>query len=97
MKIHLYIFFLILYLDIIYSYITFPLLKDLPNFLQTDSSSIKIKKSFDSNLYIIINIGSENKDVKVYLSMERFELMIAGRGISTHIYDENTSESYNCS
>ena len=97
MKIHLYIYFFILYLDIIYSYITFPLLKDLPNFLQTDSSSIKIKKSFDSNLYIIINIGSENKDVKVYLSMERFELMIAGRGISTHIYDENTSESYNCS
>ena len=43
-----------------------------------------------------MNIGSENIEVKAYLSNERYELMIAGKGISTHKYNEDNSISYNC-
>ena len=44
-----------------------------------------------------MTIGSHKTDIKTYLSMERFELMIAGRGIKTYKYNENISESYSCS
>ena len=94
------IFFSLLYFfisfKIIYSYITFPLLKDIPSFSSDDTPSDIMKKMFNSNLYITMNIGSENIEVKAYLTNERNELMIAGNKIKNHKYNENNSLSYNC-
>jgi len=55
-----------------------------------------MEKLFYSNLYILMNIGSENIDVKTYLDNERFELMVAGKGIKNSKYNETNSGSYNC-
>ena len=79
------------------SFITFPLLKDTSSISKIETPAETIKKLFNSNLYIMMNIGSQKTDVKVYLSMERFELMIGGKEIKTHKYNENISESYYCS
>ena len=96
MKKYFYIYLILLFPELTFSYITFPLLKDSPSFSQDDSPSEIMEKLFDSNLYILMNIGSENIDVKTYLDNERFELMIAGKGIKNSKYNESNSESYNC-
>ena len=96
MKKYFYIYLIFLFPELAFSYITFPLLKDSPSFSQDDSPSEIMEKLFDSNLYILMNIGSENIDVKTYLDNERFELMIAGKGIKNSKYNESNSESYNC-
>ena len=89
-------YFFILFVGI-NAYITFPLLKDNPSFSKEDTPSDIINKLFYSNLYIKMNIGSENVEVKSYLSIDRHELMIAGIGVKNHKYNQNKSESYKCS
>ena len=42
-------------------------------------------------------MGSENTTVKTYLSLDRYEFMIAGKNIINHKYNESNSKSYNCS
>ena len=71
-------------------------MKDIPSFSSDDTPSDIMKKMFNSNLYITMNIGSENIEVKAYLTNERNELMIAGNKIKNHKYNENNSLSYNC-
>ena len=96
MKKYLYIYLLYFLFQEFYSYITFPLFKDIPKISIDETPPEIMTKLFDSNLYIKMNIGSENTEVKAYLSNERYELMIAGNGIRTHKYSENESISYNC-
>ena len=95
MKKYFYVYILFLIQDI-NSYITFPLLKDIPSFSKEETPSEIIEKLFDSNLYIKMIIGSENTEVKTYLSNQRHELMIAGNKIKNHKYNENKSLSYKC-
>ena len=97
MKKYLYIYLTFLFLEKVFSYITFPLLKDTPSISKDDTPSEIMEKLFDSNLYIIMNIGSQNIDVKAFLSNERYELMIGGKGIKNSKYNESNSGSYNCS
>ena len=66
MKKYFYVYILFLIQDI-NSYITFPLLKDIPSFSKEETPSEIIEKLFDSNLYIKMIIGSENTEVKTYL------------------------------
>lgn len=96
MKHFFYLIYFLIVLPELYSYITFPLLQNIPSLSIDEKPSEVMKKLFNSNLYIIINIGSENIEVKTYLSNERYELMIAGNKIKNHKYNENNSASYNC-
>ena len=93
---YFYFIYNILLFGKIYSYITFPLLKDSPSFSKEVPPSEIMEQSYKSNLYITMNIGSENIKVKTYLSLERYELMIAGNGIKNNQYNEKSSSSYNC-
>jgi len=88
--------FLLLF-SIICAYIYFPLYNDDYNLTANDSHDSTIEKLSESNLYIMINIGSENKEVKSYITLKRNELMIAGDNIKNHSYSESKSSSYNCS
>ena len=61
------------------------------------SLSITSLLKLDSvNLYSIINIGSQQIEVKAYIDNYRQELMIGGVGIKDNKYDEFNSNSYNC-
>ena len=73
MKKNLYIYLTFLFLEKVFSYITFPLFKDTPSISKDDTPSEIMEKLFDSNLYIIMNIGSQNIEVKAFLSNERYE------------------------
>ena len=96
MKKYFYIYLLFLIGDI-NTYITFPLLKEIPSISKKESPSEIMSKLFYSKLYIKMIIGSQNIEVKTYLSNKRYELMIAGNGIKNNKYNENKSLSYNCS
>ena len=96
MKKYFYIYLLFLIGDI-NTYITFPLLKEIPSISDKDSPSDIMSKLFYSKLYIKMIIGSQNIEVKTFLSNKRYELMIAGNGIKNNKYNENKSLSYNCS
>ena len=50
----------------------------------------------NSKLYILIKIGPEKKDVKSYFDLSRAELIIAGKDIKCHKYNEYNSITYNC-
>ena len=84
-------------ISIIYTYIYFSLHNDDYNLTVNDSHNTTIEKLAESNLYIMINIGSEKQVVKSYITLERNELMIAGDNIKNHSYSESKSKSYNCS
>ena len=88
---------ILLLITFTFSYISFPLYNDDYNFTKEETPKQTIEKMIDRGLYIIINIGSEKKDVKAYIVLERAELMIAGNGVKNHIYSESNSKSYNCS
>ena len=79
------------------SYLAFPLKNDDFNLTSTDTPKELIQKLYFSNLYILINIGSQKVTSKAYLVLTRAELMISGKDIDNHKYNESNSESYNCS
>lgn len=83
--------------SIIFTYIYFPLYNDDYNLTDNDSHNRTIQKLIESKLYIMINIGSEKKEVKSYIILKRNELMIAGDNVKNHSYSESKSKSYNCS
>ena len=79
------------------SYLAFPLKNDDFNLSSTDTPKELIQKLYYSNLHILINIGSQKVNTKAYLVLTRAELMISGKDIENHKYNESNSESYNCS
>ena len=78
------------------TYITFPLSSDNYNLTSVDTPKQLINKLLDSKLYIIINIGSQKINVKAYLVLIGVELIISGKDIKNHKYNESNSDSYNC-
>ena len=78
------------------SYLAFPLKNDDFNLTSTDTPKELIQKLYYSNLHILINIGSQKVNTKAYLVLTRAELMISGKDIENHKYNESESESYNC-
>ena len=80
----------------IFSYIILPLNVPKENF----ESSIKpievIKKISKSEIYTSLEVGSEKIKIKLILSHKINGLIIAGKKIKHHKYDETLSKSYIC-
>ena len=86
----------ILWVEIKYSYVIFPVGIEDRNLSSSDSPRQFIDKIKTFDLYSIINIGSQQIEVKAYIDNYRQELMIGGVGIKDNKYDEFNSNSYNC-
>ena len=93
MKIILFIYLI----SSIFSYVIFPLKKD--KIENSSSYNNKQKDFFDSllnsGLYITLNIGSQKTAIKTFLIQNKVELIIAGKNIINHKYDETESTTYN--
>ena len=92
------IFILLLSIPIQYilSYIILPLYKEKQNTELISEPIEVIQNLFNSEIYTIIEIGSEMKKVKAYLTHLRGELIIAGKEVKNHKYDESHSKTYFC-
>jgi hypothetical protein len=90
--------FLIIYffLSCALSYVIFPLNYYSYNLSPTDTPEKTINKLYDSGLYILLNIGEGQTEIKAKLISSRTELMIGGNGAKNSKYDEFKSRSYNC-
>ena len=90
------IFFLLILFSPIFNYISFPLKKDKASTLSDNDNPKQIFSSFlVSRLYINLNIGSNKIDIKAFLIQSKTELIIAGKNIINHKYDETESTTYN--
>ena len=90
-------YILLLYLiQLIFSYITFPLNEFKPNIDLIKDQKEFIKELSNTELYITLEIGSERAKIKAALSYQRSELFISGKNIKSHKYDESVSKSYIC-
>ena len=87
---------LIFIVSFIYSYISFPLFINERNLSSIDTPQQIIEKLKSSEVYIMINIGSQKTKVKCYLDNYITEFMIAGEGVRNNKYNESNSDSYNC-
>ena len=89
------IFFILILILPIISYISFPLKKEKISSQPDINNPKEIFSSFlDSRLYINLNIGSNKIDIKAFLIQSKTELIIAGKNIN-HKYDETQSSTYN--
>ena len=81
----------------IFSYIIFPLKKDNLTISSVNENKPEeiFSKLLKSNLYIILNIGSKKVDIKASLADSKTELIISGKKIKNHKYDETQSLTYN--
>ena len=80
----------------IFGYILFPLKKEKVSLAFDKENPKEIFSSFlDSRLYINLNIGSNKIDIKAFLIQSKTELIISGKNIINHKYDENESITYN--
>ena len=89
-----YIFLIII--STTFTYIVFPLTKESREISSSDNQTTIIKKLDEINYYVTINIGSEKKNVKSFITQTNSEFYIGGKNTDNHKYDETTSESYNC-
>ena len=81
----------------IISYITFPLKKEnitSSTYYQNIQRKV-FSQMLESGLYIILNIGSQKVDIKAFLVLARTQLVVAGKNIKYHKYDETESFTYN--
>ena len=88
------IFIFLLFISTNISYLVFPLSKVSKEITASDNQTIIIDKLSYSKLYITINIGSKNVNVKALVTQGRNELIITGNNVINHKYNELDSESY---
>jgi len=95
----MYINFIVLLLLIknTFFYIVLPLNKITNN----NIDSIKdpkdaIQELYTSELYTTIEIGLERTKIKTFLSHDRTELIISGKNVKNHKYNESSSSTYIC-
>ena len=79
-----------------FTYLVFPLIKESREITSSDNQTIIIKKLDEINFYVTINIGSEKKNVKAFITQANSDFCIGGQNTKNHKYDETSSESYNC-
>ena len=91
----MYIFLFIFLISSIFSYIIFPLSKDQTALTSSDNQTEFFSKMRYNKLYITINIGSKKINLKAFLIQSKTELIIAGKDINNHKYNETESETYN--
>ena len=96
MLLNLKYYFLIFSFSFISTYVMFPLHINDKNFSSNDTPNDFINKIIDSDLYILINIGSKNTSVRAFLDIYSNELRIGGEGIKLSKYNESISDSYEC-
>ena len=90
------IFLLLILFSPIFNYISFPLKKEKISSLLDNNNPKEIFSSFlVSRLYINLNIGSNKIDIKAFLIQSKTELIIAGKNIINHKYNETESTTYN--
>lgn len=91
------IYLFLLLISSIFSYIFFPLKKDnsIPSSSYKSKQEEVFSKFLQNNLYINLIIGSKKSEVKAYLIQSKTELIIAGKNIKNHKYDETVSTTYN--
>ena len=87
-------FIFLLLLSTILSYLIFPLSRESEEITSSDNHTKIINKLSKSNLYITINIGSKFVNVKTLVTLSKTELIIPGKSIKDHQYDESESDSY---
>ena len=88
------IFIFLLFISTTISYLVFPLSKVSKEITASDNQTIIIDKLSYSKLYITINIGSKNVNVKALVTQGRNEFIITGKNVINHKYNELDSESY---
>ena len=88
------IFILLFFISTILSYLVFPLSRESEEITSSDNHDDIIKKLSNCKMYITINIGSKNSYVKTFVTLSKTELIIAGKNIKNHQYDELESDSY---
>ena len=80
----------------IFNYISFPLKKEKISSLLDNNNPKEIFSSFlVSRLFINLNIGSNKIDIKAFLIQSKTELIIAGKNVINHKYNETESTTYN--
>ena len=90
------IFLLLILFSPIFNYISFPLKKEKISSLLDNKNPKEIFSSFlVSRLFINLNIGSNKIDIKAFLIQSKTELIIAGKNIINHKYNETESTTYN--
>ena len=80
----------------IFSYIILPLNEVNQNFDSISNPQEIIQKLSNTELYITLELGSERTKIKAILSNQRNELIISGKKIKSHKYDESLSKTYFC-
>ena len=80
----------------ILSYIILPLNEVKQNIDSIQEPKEIIQKLSNIELYVTLELGSERTEIKAILSNQRNELIISGKNIKSHKYDETLSKSYFC-
>ena len=87
---------IILFISNTFSYLIIPLNKVKQNLTYISDPKEVIQKLYNAEIYAEIEIGSERKKVKTFLTHQRTELIIGGKLVKNHQYDETLSKTYIC-
>ena len=90
-------FIILLLIKNTFLYLILPLNKIIYNNIDSikDPKEV-IQKLYNSEIYTTIEIGLERTPIKTFLSYDRTELIISGKNVKNHKYNESSSTTYIC-